>query len=118
MITISSSVALILTHSKEGFLDMEATFLISRLQTSCEMWSQHRPNLLFCATCLKNNAPHIAESEALVKIHDFFEGDLSIPERKVLVTQYRENANKKISRVTDYLPINALCTEFEFLSSW
>ena len=60
---------------------------LSNLQTANilrDVVTASTKSIVLCHLSEKNNAPHIAESEALMKIHDFFEGDLSISRKKVL----------------------------------
>ena len=75
---------------------------LSNLQTANilrDVVTESTKSIVLCHLSEKNNAPHIAESEALMKIHDFFEGDLSISRKKgpEFTHSIGENANKKIS---------------------
>ena len=75
---------------------------LSNLQTANilrDVVTASTKSIVLCHLSEKNNAPHIAESEALMKIHDFFEGDLSISRKKgpEFTHSIGENANKKIS---------------------
>ena len=56
-------------------------------------------SIVLCHLSEKNNAPHIAESEALMKIHDSFDGDLSISGKIGPEFTHRigENASRRIS---------------------
>ena len=74
---------------------------LSNLQTANilrDVVTASTKSIVLCHLSEKNNAPHIAESEALMKIHDFFEGDLSISRKKgpEFTHSIGENANKKI----------------------
>ena len=54
---------------------------LSNLQTASILQEVVTPltkSIVLCHLSEKNNAPHLAESETLMKIHDIFQGDLSI----------------------------------------
>ncbi len=75
---------------------------LSNLQTANilrDVVTASTKSIVLCHLSEKNNAPHIAESEALMKIHDSFDGDLSISGKIGPEFTHRigENASRRIS---------------------
>ena len=57
---------------------------MSNLQTAKileEVVSENTESIALCHLSEKNNAPHIAESEVLVRIDQYFDGDLTISKK-------------------------------------